>query len=152
MNSGLPLLLGGFDESSSHITVFVKRKGEGQTAGLRIAHCCSQTGIRDSGNKIRFDRIGSGKGFSGADSGIIYVYIVHCGIQTGKIDVFENTMCVRNMCSFTFLDETGIGFDPIFGNGNDLTGKDITYKFCVYSCQGAAFRCQDVAVPTFAQA
>ena len=60
-------------------------------------------------------------------------------------------MCMRNLCSFTFLDETGIGFDPIFGNGNDLAGKDITYKFCVYSCQGAAFRCKDVAVTTFAQ-
>ena len=146
MNTGLSLLLGRFDKGSSNVTVLIERKTKWNSRFLRITFGCRKSGFRYTGYQICFYRIGFCEGFSSTDSCVIDLYSIHGAVQSGKINVFKDTV------SMFFLHVQLAGFHAIPGNGNNLARFNITDKLRAYRCECTALRRQYISIVPFSKA
>ena len=69
-NAGLPLLLGGLDKGSAHITVFIENQAKGNSGFRSVTLSGRDAGVRNTGHQIRFHRLGAGKSRAGPSDGI----------------------------------------------------------------------------------
>ena len=91
-DAGFPFFLGGFDESSANIAVFIKGNSKRNTGLGGKSLGGGNTGVRNANHQIRFGRIRLCQSCAGPKSGIVDGNTVQRAVQARKVDILEDAV------------------------------------------------------------